>query len=56
MVAVNNVLTKHKMTGFKLILQLECNEGVSHMELVRSLQRAIEYMENHLLDDIMNGA
>jgi len=46
------VQTKHKMTGFIQELLLNYVLGVSDMAWVESLQKAINFMEEHLLDNI----
>lgn len=46
------VVRKHEMTGLLSFKLLRFNQGVRHMGWVESLQRAIEFMEENLLEEI----
>ncbi len=52
MILPYTVRIKHKKTGYKWFSLLKCNQGVSDMAWIESLQKAINYMEDHLLEDI----
>jgi transcriptional regulator, AraC family len=50
--SVKAVTAKHKMTGFKESALVRLDLGVSDMSWIESIQKAIGYMEEHLLEDI----